>query len=186
MDKIEIKNATIIDGLGGDPYLGNIYLNDGKIIAITNGESFDADISIDATGKVVTPGFIDLHTHSDLSFLLDSTAQSKVRQGVTMELIGNCGMSPAAPLIGESKEMLMLNLSRYENDGGIADKINWTDYAGYINASKQSGATLNIAFQVGHATLRSAVIGQEDTPPTADELTEMKRLAGESMDAGAL
>ena len=186
MDKIEIKNATIIDGLGGDPYSGNIYLKNGKILAITNGESLDSDISIDATGKVVTPGFIDLHTHSDLSFLLDPTAQSKVRQGVTMELIGNCGMSPAAPLIGESKEMLMLNLSRYENDGGIADKINWTDYAGYINASKNKGATLNIAFQVGHATLRSAVIGQEDRPPTADELAEMKRLAGESMDAGAL
>ena len=97
MYDIEIKNAIIIDGLGKEPYSGNLYVKDGKIIAITNGESFDADISIDATGKVVTPGFIDLHTHSDLSFLLDSTAQSKVRQGVTMELIGNCGMSPAAP-----------------------------------------------------------------------------------------
>ena len=87
MDKIEIKNATIIDGLGGDPYIGNLYLNDGKIIAITHGESLDSDISIDASGKTVTPGFIDLHTHSDLSFLLDSTAQSKVRQGVTLSLI---------------------------------------------------------------------------------------------------
>ena len=138
MDKIEIKNATIIDGLGGDPYIGNLYLNNGKIIAMTHGATLDSDISIDATGKVVTPGFIDLHTHSDLSFLLDSTAQSKVRQGVTMELIGNCGMSPAAPLIGESKEMLMLNLSRYENNGGLTDKINWTDYAGYIDASRES------------------------------------------------
>ena len=186
MDKIEIKNATIIDGLGGEPYIGNLYLNDGKIIAITHGESLDSDISIDATGKTVTPGFIDLHTHSDLSFLLDSTAQSKVRQGVTMELIGNCGMSPCAPLIGESKDLLMQRLSTYENGGGLTDKINWTDYAGYIEASRKSGATLNIAFQVGHGTLRSAVIGQEDRPPSADELTEMKRLAGESLDAGAL
>ena len=56
MDKIEIKNATIIDGLGGDPYIGNIYLNNGKIIAMTHEESFDSDISIDANGKVVTPG----------------------------------------------------------------------------------------------------------------------------------
>ncbi|MBU93506.1 MAG: N-acyl-D-amino-acid deacylase [Chloroflexi bacterium] len=186
MDKIEIKNATIIDGLGGDPYIGNLYLNDGKITAITHGESLDADKSIDATGKTVTPGFIDLHTHSDLSFLLDSTAQSKVRQGVTMELIGNCGMSTCAPLIGESKELLMQRLSTYENGGGLTDKINWTDYAGYIEASRKSGATLNVAFQIGHATLRSAVIGQEDRPPTADELNEMKRLAGESLDAGAL
>ena len=186
MDKIEIKNATIIDGLGGDPYLGNIYLNDGKIIAMTNGENISADISIDATGKVVTPGFIDLHTHSDLSFLIDSTAQSKVRQGVTMELIGYCGMSDAAPVRDHTKELLMMKLSRYGATGDIADNIGWADYAGYINASKKRGATLNIAFQVGHATIRSAVMGQEDRPPTADELTEMKRLAGESMDAGAL
>ena len=186
MDKIEIKNVTIIDGLGGDAYIGNLYLNDGKIIAITHGESLASDISIDASGKTVTPGFIDLHTHSDLSFLLDSTAQSKVRQGVTMELIGNCGMSTCAPLIGESKDLLMQRLSTYENGGGLTDKINWTDYAGYIEASRKAGATLNVAFQVGHGTLRSAVVGQADRPPSADELTEMKRLAGESLDAGAL
>ena len=186
MDKIEIKNATIIDGLGGDPYIGNIYLNNRKIIAITHEESFDSDISIDANGKVVTPGFIDLHTHSDLSFLLDSKAQSKVRQGVTMELIGNCGMSDAAPVRDHTKELLMMKLSRYGDAGDIADKIGWPDYAGYINASKKRGATLNIAFQVGHATIRSAVMGQEDRPPSADELSEMKRLAAESMDAGAL
>jgi N-acyl-D-amino-acid deacylase len=103
-----------------------------------------------------------------------------------MELIGNCGMSPCAPLIGESKEILMQRLSTYENGGGLTDKIDWTDYAGYIDASRKAGATLNVAFQIGHGTLRSAVMGQDDRPPTADELTEMKRLTGEALDAGAL
>ena len=102
MNDIEIKNATILDGLGNEPYTGNIYVKDGKIVVITHKEIYEASVSLDASGKIVTPGFIDLHTHSDISFLLDSTAQSKVRQGVTMELIGNCGMSPCAPLIGES------------------------------------------------------------------------------------
>ena len=70
MDKIEIKNAIIIDGSGSTPYIGNIYLDKGKILAITHGETLDSDISIDAFGKIVIPGFIDLHTHSDVSFLV--------------------------------------------------------------------------------------------------------------------
>ena len=182
MDRIEIKNATIIDGLGGDPYVGNLYLNDGKIIAITHSENLDSDISIDATGKTVTPGFIDLHTHSDISFLLDSTAQSKIRQGVTLELIGNCGLSICAPLIGDARDMF----DTWVSDHTDSYNPTWTDYAGYIEASKKAKATLNIAFQIGHASLRLAVMGQDDRSPTADELTEMKRLAAESLDAGAL
>jgi len=182
MDKIEIKNASIIDGLGGEPYFGNIYLRNGKISSITNGESLVSDISIDATGKIVTPGFIDLHTHSDVSFLLDSTAQSKVRQGITLEFIGNCGFSLCAPLIGDARDMFDDWVSDYSN----SYKPTWTNYAGYIEASRKAKATLNIAFQLGHGTLRAAIVGLDDRPPTAQELEEMKRLAGESLDAGAL
>ena len=106
MNDIEIKNATILDGLGNEPYTGNIYVKNGKIVVITHKETYDARVSLDASGKIVSPGFIDLHTHSDISFLLDSTAQSKVRQGVTLELIGNCGLSICAPLIGDARNML--------------------------------------------------------------------------------
>ena len=182
MNDLEIKNASIIDGLGNDTYQGNLYVKNGKIVAITHKETLEAKDSINANGKIVTPGFIDLHTHSDASFLLEPTAQSKVRQGVTLELIGNCGMSTCAPLIGESLNLFKQRTSVYEKD----IDVKWTDYAGYIEASRKSGATLNVAFQIGHGTLRSAVIGQEDRPPTADELNEMKRLTGEALDAGAL
>ena len=113
MDRKEIKDGLIIDGIGGNPYVGNIYLNDGKITAITHGESLGSDISIDASGKIVSPGFIDLHSHSDFSFLLEPTAQSKLRQGVTMELVGNCGFSLCAPLNENSKEDFESWISEY-------------------------------------------------------------------------
>ena len=182
MYDIEIKNAAILDGLGNEPYQGNIYVKDGRIVVITHEDTYDASVSLDASGKIVTPGFIDLHTHSDISFLLDSTAQSKIRQGVTLELIGNCGLSLCAPLIGDARDMF----DTWVSDHTDSYNPTWTDYAGYIEASRKSKATLNIAFQIGHASLRLAVMGQDDRSPTADELTEMKRLAGESLDAGAL
>jgi N-acyl-D-amino-acid deacylase len=184
MNNLEIKNATIVDGLGKEPYIGNIYIKNGKIIALTHNEFLDAEKSIDAKGKIVTPGFIDLHTHSDASFLVDSKADSKVRQGVTLELIGNCGMSTCAPLIGEAKTIFNQRVSMLDSSGDL--QADWTDYAGYIRAMKTAGAPLNVAFQVGHGTLRAAVIGLDDRAPSTDELNTMKKLAAESLDAGAL
>ena len=182
MDRIEIKGGLIIDGIGGSPYIGNIYLNDGTITAITHGESLGSDISIDASGKIVSPGFIDLHSHSDFSFLLEPTAQSKLRQGVTMELVGNCGFSLCAPLNENSKEDFESWISEYTDSFDLT----WSDFAGYIEASKKSGATINLAFQVGHGTVRASIMGYVDRPPTSEELTDMKILAGECLDAGAL
>ena len=182
MQKIEIKNGIIVDGSGSDSYIGNVYLADRQIIAITRGEELSSDISIDATGKIVSPGFIDLHSHSDFSFLLDSSAQSKLRQGVTMELLGNCGFSLCAPLNKYTKEDFFSWISEYTDQFDIT----WSDFAGYIAASKKAGSTVNLAFQVGHGTLRAAVMGYEDKTPSAIELAQIKNLAGECLDAGAL
>ena len=92
-----ITKGLIIDGTGSAPYQADVAVSQGNIVAL--GSLPDtAQQTLDATGLVVSPGFIDLHTHSDLSFLLDPTAQSKVRQGVTPELAGNCGSSFCAPL----------------------------------------------------------------------------------------
>ena len=182
MHTIEIKNGIIVDGSGSDSYIGNVYLKNKEIIAITHGEVINSDISIDATGKIVTPGFIDLHSHSDFSFLLDSTAQSKLRQGVTMELLGNCGFSLCAPLNKYTKEDFDSWISEYTDTFDIT----WSDFGGYIAASKKAKATINLAFQVGHGTLRASVMGYEDRTPSADELDKMQNLAGECLDAGAL
>ena len=107
-----IKNGLIYDGTGNAPYAADVAAVDGSIVAIGQLEGESAK-TVDASGMAVCPGFIDLHTHSDMSFLLDPTAQSKVRQGVTLELAGNCGMSFCAPLLGEARELLKPRISQY-------------------------------------------------------------------------
>ena len=116
-----------------------------------------AQHTLDAAGLVVAPGFIDLHTHSDISFLLDPTAQSKVRQGVTLELAGNCGSSFCAPLQGMTRELLQSRVAQYTE----TFTPTWSDFGGYLDAVQRAGATLNLAVQVGHGTVRSCVLGME-------------------------
>lgn len=176
-----IQNGSIIDGTGSKAYLADIAALDGEIVAIGK-LGGDAANKVDAKGMVVSPGFIDLHTHSDLSFLLDPTAQSKVRQGVTFELAGNCGGSYGAPLVGEGLEALKSRLS--ENPDNL--DINWTDFGGYLDAIENAGTTVNLAVQVGHGTVRSCVLGMESRAPDRDEMSKMKRLVAESIESGAM
>ena len=93
-----VKNGTVIDGTGAEPVRADVAINGDKVIAVGH-LPVEAARTIDATGLVVSPGFIDLHAHSDISFLVDPLADSKLRQGVTLELLGNCGMSFCAPTV---------------------------------------------------------------------------------------
>jgi len=176
-----LKNGLIVDGTGSAPYRADVAVRDGDIAVIgqVEGESLQ---TIDAGGQVVSPGFIDLHTHSDMSFLLDPTAQSKVRQGVTLELAGNCGSSFCAPLQGEAREMLQARVSQYTD----TFTPTWSDFGGYLDAVQQAGATLNLAVQVGHGTVRAGVMGMQARASSAAELERMKALVAESLDAGAM
>ncbi|MCH7745542.1 MAG: amidohydrolase family protein, partial [Chloroflexi bacterium] len=176
-----VKNGRIIDGTGSASYTADVAVAGGEIVAIgkLDGESAK---TIDAAGLAVSPGFIDLHTHSDMSFLLDPTAQSKVRQGVTLELAGNCGMSFCAPLIGEAEAMLKARVSQYTD----SFEVTWTDFGGYLDALERAGSTLNIATQVGHGTVRTCVIGEADRAPSGDDLEQMKALIADALDAGAM
>ena len=133
-----IQNGNIIDGTGNKAYFADIATAGGEIVAIGKLDG-NAVTKVDAEGMVVSRGFIDLHTHSDLSFLLDPTAQSKVRQGVTFELAGNCGGSYGAPLAGDGVKALKSRLSEYP------DKldVNWNDFGGYLDAIQNAGTTVN-------------------------------------------
>ena len=181
MFDVIIKNGTIIDGTGTSGVKADIGITGDAITAIGEIGS-TAETVVDATGKVVTPGFIDLHTHSDSSFLIDSLADSKLTQGVTLELIGNCGMSFCAPLIGGARKQFEERVGRSGDDLTPT----WTDFAGYLDALEDSGSTINVVTQVGHNTIRAAVMDMDPRMPGPEELDRMVSLVAESLDAGAL
>jgi N-acyl-D-amino-acid deacylase len=176
-----ITNGLILDGTGSAPYRADVAVSQGDIVAIGSLPA-PAHHTLDAAGLVVSPGFIDLHTHSDFSFLLDPTAQSKVRQGVTLELAGNCGSSYCAPLQGMTHELLQSRVAQYTK----TFTPTWSDFGGYLDAVQQAGSTLNLAVQVGHGTVRSCVLGMEARAASAAEVGRMQTLVAESLDAGAM
>ena len=180
---ITIVGGEVHDGSGLPGVLADVGIVGDTIETVGDLSDAEAKLTIDATGKSVTPGFIDIHTHSDASFLIDPYADSKLTQGVTLEYVGNCGMSFCAPLRGASKDQLQERLTR---GGEGSFEVDWDDFNGYLNALERVGSTINIATQVGHGTVRAAVMGMENRGPTIDEMAHMLRIVEESLDAGAL
>jgi N-acyl-D-amino-acid deacylase len=176
-----IKNGTVVDGTGSPKFKADVAIKGDSVVEL--GEiSGESAREVDATGKIVTPGFIDLHTHSDNSFLIDPLADSKLTQGVTFELMGNCGMSYCAPLNENTVDEFKGRTDKYDPDYKPA----WTTMDGYLTALEEIGSTINIAAQVGHGTVRRTVMGMEPIMPTPDQLDQMTGIFAESLDAGAL
>ncbi len=180
---IKIVGGKVHDGSGLPGVDADVGVKGDVIETVGDLSTTEAALTIDATGKSVTPGFIDLHTHSDASFLVDPLADSKLTQGVTLEYFGNCGMSFCAPLYGAARDQLRERLTR---GGEGTFEVDWQDFDGYLNALERRGSAINIATQVGHGTVRSAVMGMDNRGPDIDELQHMIRLVEESLDAGAL
>ena len=158
-----ITNAQIVDGTGGAARAGSIAISGGKIAAV--GEvTGSATRTIDAKGRTVAPGFIDLHSHSDMPLITDGNGQSKIRQGVTTEVIGESGS--VAPRKAPSASQ------------------NWTDFIGYFAAIEKGGISPNLVSYVGLGTVRAMVIGEDDRKPTAGELDAMKTMVSSLMDQG--
>jgi N-acyl-D-amino-acid deacylase len=179
MDDILIHGGQVIDGSGAPGRFADVIVTDGRIVAIDNGQGRQAHRSIDATGQVVAPGFIDIHTHSDFTLPLNQRAESKIRQGVTTEVLGNCGFS-AAPALPGHVEILR---------DYLAASAPWlefreTTFADYLNTFPAT--SVNTVMQVGHNTLRLMAMGMEDRPPRPDELSLMQELLEEALEAGAL
>jgi len=173
-----IKGAIIVDGTGNPRSWGDVAVVEGRIAALGHLKSARARRAIDASGLVACPGFIDIHTHSDATLLVNPRADGKVRQGVTLEVVGHCGYS-LAPLYGEAVEMATDALSQHDLE------LSWRTVGEYLGAVEHRGIALNFATVVGHGCLRVGAMGHVRRPPTRDELDLMKRRLSLALAEGA-
>jgi len=170
-----IKNGQIVDGSGNPWFQGDLAIVKDRIVAVGRVPEKKARRTIDTTGLVVAPGFIDIHSHSDELLLEDGHAQSKIRQGVTTEILGE-GRS-----VGPSKGMLPPQVMQVRGQ-----KVEWKSMAGYFDTIDRLGTSVNVASYVGLDNLWECVMGKSHARPTPQQLTEMKRLLDEALDQGAL
>jgi N-acyl-D-amino-acid deacylase len=178
MDDLLIRSGHLIDGTGAPGRAADVSISAGRIVAIERRSARPAHRAIDARGQVVAPGFIDIHTHSDFTLPLNPRAESKIRQGVTLEVVGNCGFS-AAPALPERLAMLR----EYLAPSAPGLELGRATFAEYVAAFPATA--VNVIFQVGHNTLRLMTAGMESRPVTADESATMERLIAEALAAGA-
>ena len=176
-----IVNGTIVDGAGARSFSGDLRLVYGRIAEIVPSLSPPADASvIDASGLVVAPGFIDLHSHSDVALIVDPVVPCKLNQGITLELLGQDGMS-VSPLTDDVANLWRHHLS------GLAGSYDldwdWRTFDDYLQRLTPTAA--NVASLVGHGTLRLNVIGMENRPATSAEIDRMAGLLREALDSGA-
>src|SRR5579859_517234 len=172
-----IRHGQIVDGSGGAPYAGDIAIRGDRIVAIGSLENARARREIDASGLVVSPGFIDMLGQSELSLLIDNRSQSKLSQGITSEITGEGGsIAPQNQLTIAPQKII---LDHYHLS------IDWQDLAGYFRRLEKSGTPINLGTYVGASQVRQAVLGDVDRAPTPADLQQMESLVAAAMQQGA-
>jgi N-acyl-D-amino-acid deacylase len=174
-----IRGGMIIDGTGRPAYRADLAIKDGRIAEIGHIEARAGSPMLDATGLVVTPGFIDVHSHSDFTLTIDPRAVSSVTQGVTLEVVGNCGHG-CAPIV--DPETAKINIYGYDSSYDIP----WRTMAGYFDALQSCKPAINVASLVPNGNLRLATTGLADRPATKDEIRMMRKLLEQGLEEGAL
>ena len=180
MFDVVIKDGEVYSG-DKQPKILNIGITKDRVKYIGK-DNISGHKVINAKGYIVSPGFIDIHTHSDLSFNIDPDADSKLIQGVTFELMGNCGMSFCAPLSPNTKPQLQDRMDRQ----GIDIEIKWNDFNGWLDEISNKIPSINVAAQIGHGSLRAYVMGMEARNPSPDEIFKMQEEIRRSIDQGVL
>lgn len=179
MYDVIIRAGTVIDGSGSNGYRADVAVVGNTIAAIGEVPVDAAGSEINAHGKMVCPGFIDIHTHTDTSLLISPRAESKIHQGVTTEIGGNCGSS-IAPIAENLRQKTQKDLDKY----GI--QVDWRDMDEFLGRLEASEIGINYGTFVGNGTVRGAVIGLDERRPTDIEVKNMKAEVGRAMRQGAL
>jgi len=180
MWKYLIKNGFLVDGTGAPWYKADVAIEGERIAEMgSNLPVSKADTVVDAKNLVVAPGFIDMHSHSELPFIAYPTADSMVHQGVTTQFTCQCGTSGSGPLKGEALKTVQDRAREWGID------VDWTKLSEYMERFRRQGCSINGAFQVGHGTVRLCIMGWENRAPTKSELEEMKDLVAQTMEEGA-
>ena len=167
-----LKNGRVLDGAGNPWFKADIGVKNGQISRIGGGDEQKTDRVIDVEGLFVSPGFIDIHSHSDTSLFADPWMESKIRQGITTELNGNCGTSPVPRRARAGR-------------GRSGQGTTWSTWKEYFDRLEQRGIGLNTATLIGHGTVRTHVMGRDQGAPTQQQLDEMKALVRDAMQNGA-
>jgi N-acyl-D-amino-acid deacylase len=177
------RGATVIDGSGSSPRKADVALAGDRIAAIEPGITDAAANIVEAEGLVLAPGFIDIHSHTDLTIFTRPEVASKAFQGVTLEVVGNCGIG-AFPVhdahLEELGDFLHMHGFRLPQDG-----LGWRDFRSYADAIERLGIAINLAPLIGHAPLRIMAMGMEEREPSAAELGDMRRRLDEALQQGA-
>ncbi|WP_315722284.1 MULTISPECIES: D-aminoacylase [unclassified Bradyrhizobium] len=176
-----IRNGIVIDGTRAPRFDADVGIKDGRIVAIGDLDGRIAVRAIDATGRIVAPGFIDSHTHDDSAVLVDPGMTCKISQGVTSVVTGNCGVS-IAPLKPGSPRPMPLGLL---SPGG-EKVVEYAAFADYVAALRAAPSAVNVAPMVGHTSLRASVVSDLGRAATEAEIVEMRASVQEALDAGAI
>lgn len=174
-----IHGALLIDGSGAEPRRGDLAVRGDRIMALGNLDGVAATRHIDAEGLCLAPGFIDIHSHSDYYLVINPDASSKLLQGVTTEVGGNCGYA-AAPVWGAARQE---RRDLYREQFGI--EAAWDDLASYGRHLERLGIAVNYAPLVGHNTIRASAMGMDDRSPSAAEMAAMRQAVAHAMEGGA-
>ena len=175
-----ITNARIVDGIGAPWFEADLAVAEGKIVEIGRLSAQEADRVVDAAGKVLCPGFIEIHGHSDATLLINPLAESSIHLGVTTECTGNCGSS-LFPVTRQTEKQILNHFTAFVPDY----EINWSDLTQLKEKYESQGVSVNVVPLIGHNVVRAAVKGSDMGPSTPDERRRMAELVEEGMAQGA-